>query len=668
VKARFLSILILLLLYSCTGSVIQTPVFSESFDEIEVENSPVSGFIDDAIYFKEGKGRIGQWRIATSLRHEGFNEAWQLRKGPHGTSLVQNFVNLDNQNEPLSLITHPIIVAGDSMWNDCKIEVDFTPMAKFDKCGVVFGYQHPNEFYFFGTEGNTVTLKHISQSVTPLRPIERILEYRPLVWTPGVEMHVVVTVRRNKISTILNDSIRMYEENETVLPGKIGLISDMPAVFNRVEVKVLKGEIRKLNRKKKTLGKREDIHVNRHPQMVPWKRFDTRSFGTDQNLRLGDLTGDGNKEFLFVRSSVKRNNICCITATSLDGHAIWQYGDTLIPAREFGEELPVQIHDLNGDGQREVVFASGGRLRMLEGKTGKLAASARLPGSMKVRSLQFGDMLGTGRDNCILLSDRDSKLLLLNEKLQVLWEKEIDDASQPFIYDMDGDGFDEVLAGYSVFNHGGELLFNSGDFIGDRCNGVTVSALIEGESIIPCLIYAAGDWGVMYVDFDGNVLKQEIMGHVKYLSVADFDMESPGLEVVSSNGWGSDGLVHISDAAGNVRKNFMTATGVGRCVPVNWKGDGEEFFIVSADSLLGGMFDKEGRLAVRFPNDNHPLTCYQIADLYGDVRDEVLVWNRDELWVYTQDDNPRMGHTYNPDRIPLYNQSMHQMNLSLPGW
>ena len=52
----------------------------------------------------------------------------------------------------------------------------------------------------------------------------------------------------------------------------------------------------------------------------------------------------------------------------------------------------------------------------------------------------------------------------------------------------------------------------------------------------------------------------------------------------------------------------------------------------------------------------------------GDARDEVLVWDNLELWIYTQDDNPRMGNTYAPDREPIYNHSMHHMNRSLPGW
>jgi rhamnogalacturonan endolyase len=103
-------------------------------------------------------------------------------------------------------------------------------------------------------------------------------------------------------------------------------------------------------------------------------------------------------------------------------------------------------------------------------------------------------------------------------------------------------------------------------------------------------------------------------------------------------------------------------------VPVNWKGDGEEFFIISADSIHGGMFDHHGQLSVSFPSDGHPVTCYLVQDFTGDARDEVLVWDDQELWIYTQDDNPRMGNTYNPERNPLYNHSMYQMNRSLPGW
>jgi rhamnogalacturonan endolyase len=402
--------------------------------------------------------------------------------------------------------------------------------------------------------------------------------------------------------------------------------------------------------------------------MVPWRKIDFTGVGADQNIRLGDLTGDGNKEIVLARSQNKKNDVSCISAMTLEGKLMWQYGSCDISLNSRGRELPVQIHDLDGDGKREVIFVKQGKIHVLDGERGSLNRQVSVPGSLEVRTILFGDLLGTGRDNCMLVTDRESKLVVYNEKFEILWEREVEVGSQPVVYDMNGDGHDEVLMGFSAFDHEGNLLFNNGDFIGDQCNGITVTEMIDGETLIPSILYAAGDWGMLYVDFEGNILKQNITGHVQYISVADFDMESPGLETITSNRWGSDGLVHFIDASGKVRKNFIPASGVSMCVPVNWKGDGEEFFIVNADSISGGMYDKYGQLSVRFPNDGHPVTCYMVHDLNGDARDEVLVWNNAQLWIYTQDDNPRMGNTYHPDRIPFYNYSTHQMNQSLPGW
>ena len=69
-----------------------------------------------------------------------------------------------------------------------------------------------------------------------------------------------------------------------------------------------------------------------------------------------------------------------------------------------------------------------------------------------------------------------------------------------------------------------------------------------------------------------------------------------------------------------------------------------------------------------FPADGHPVSYYLATDLMGDTRDEIILWDPNELWIYTQEDNPRMGNTYAPKRIPLYNHSMYQMYLSTPGW
>ena len=221
-NTRTLFLFLLTVICSCSGNVIQTTVFTDGFQEIDAGEVPHNDATNPAIYFDSRRNTIGDWRVASSLRQEGFTDAWEISDEGGENYLIQNFTNLDRRNSPFSLITHPLIIAGDSLWSDYTIEVEFTPLAKFDKCGLVFKYQHPTNFYFFGIEGNTVILKHIQQSVTPLRPIENVLDFRPLVWTPGERLYATITVRRNKVSTILNDSIEvMFNCANSVKPFKI---------------------------------------------------------------------------------------------------------------------------------------------------------------------------------------------------------------------------------------------------------------------------------------------------------------------------------------------------------------------------------------------------------------------------------------------------------------
>jgi hypothetical protein len=664
---RFNYIALFLFITSCSGNVIQTTVFTDGFQEFEPGERPYFDSSDPAVCYDARRGNMGQWSVASTLRQEGFDRAWVIRREGEENYLAQTFTNLNDRNSPLSLVTHPMIVAGESLWSDYSIEVGFTPQAKFDKCGVVFGYKNPADFYFFGIEGNTVTLKQVQQSVTPLRPIERILDIRPLVWIPGARLNATITVRRNKVSTILNDSINMHAEGITDLTGKIGLISDLPAKFHHVEVKLLRGEQRKLSRKERQNARRSELHQGDHPEMVRWKRFETGGFGTNQNIRLGDLNGDGNKEIVFIRPDASGAEVGSVSAINLMGELIWQYGKLTQPEGCSDSELPAEIHDLDGDGSREVIFVSNGFVYILEGRNGRLYRRIRVPGSEKVNSLVFGDLLGAGRDNCMLLSDREHLLIALNEKGELLWEQHTSSGSQPMVFDMDGDGRHEVLMGYSVINPEGDLVKDLGEHIGDGCNGVSVCEMVDGDKVSPCLIYAAGDWGLVYYDFEGNLLKQNILGHVSHLGVVNLDLESPGLEVITSNQWGSNGLAHVMDSKGSVMAGFLPGSGVFRCQTVNWKGDGEEFVITSADTLTGGLYDGMGQLSVAFPPDGHPVSYYMAIDLTGDARDEIILWDPDELWIYTQEDNPRMGNTYEPHRIPAYNWSMYQMYRSTPG-
>lgn len=52
----------------------------------------------------------------------------------------------------------------------------------------------------------------------------------------------------------------------------------------------------------------------------------------------------------------------------------------------------------------------------------------------------------------------------------------------------------------------------------------------------------------------------------------------------------------------------------------------------------------------------------------GDARDELILWDPESIWIYTQD-RPFQGEkVYKPERQPAYNESNYATAYSRPGW
>jgi len=173
---------------------------------------------------------------------------------------------------------------------------------------------------------------------------------------------------------------------------------------------------------------------------------------------------------------------------------------------------------------------------------------------------------------------------------------------------------------------------------------------------------------MVFGNLRGNILKHHYLGHVQNPAVGDFRPDLPGLETVSINFWGNQGIIHLYDADGEIYHDFEPCQHGSMCLPINWTGRPGEYFVLSANVEEGGMFDGWGRRVVTFPADGHPDMCYAVLNITGDCRDEVVVWDPHELWVYTQSDNPLPGRLYKPRRNPLHNYSNYQATVSLPGW
>jgi hypothetical protein len=182
-------------------------------------------------------------------------------------------------------------------------------------------------------------------------------------------------------------------------------------------------------------------------------------------------------------------------------------------------------------------------------------------------------------------------------------------------------------------------------------------------------VYACGsDEGFIMFDIQGKVLKHVRIGHAQSPAIGKFRMDVAGLQLLTVNYWRNPGIISIFDWDGNLVEQEEPIHTGSPLLPVNWKGDGQEYVLLSGNVREGGMVDGHLRRVVMFPDDGHPDLAAYTADLTGDQRDEVILWDQDRVWIYTQDRPFHGTKIYAPDRNPHYNESNYRTAVSLPKW
>lgn len=625
-------------------------------------------------YLPEARPR-SNWVVST-FRYN-LPASWEIRSIDNNRKMmVQHAANHNSH-------WHPMVITGSPFWTNYTLEAEFKPENLRARNGMVFRYRNDRCYYFLGLDDEAIVLMKVNHATGFRQPDETILAktyYSPLSEDP---VHLKVTVNGSQITVYLPGEQVWEIQDATFAVGKIGLLSDSYTEFYSVKVSTDKRNFRETQQNEIAFKQEQDSLIAQNPKMVLYKKTYLADFGVGRNVRFGDLNGDGKVDILLgqvVHHGPKDRNseLSCLTALTFDGQILWQQGSPDPWKTDLTNDVAFQIHDIDQDGKNEVIYTMNQEIIIAEGATGtilKKAPTPPTPGGKPMESghnsfprilgdcIYFLDLQGKGYASDFILKDRYQYLWAYDANLRQLWNNECRTGHYPFAWDTDSDGKDELLMGYSLFDHDGTMLWSLDDQLSDHADGVAIVRLGENEA--PQILCAASDEGMFFADLNGRITKHHYIGHVQNPAVANFRDDLPGLEIVSINFWGNQGIIHLFDKEGNIYHDFEPNQYGSMCLPLNWTGKTEEFFILNANAAEGGAWDGYGRKVLEFPDDGHPDRCYAVLDITGDCRDEIVVWDTNQLWVYTQDDNPLFqANLYNPKRNPLYNYSNYQATVS----
>lgn len=582
----------------------------------------------------------------------------------------------------------PTLETGKRQWRDYEVSVTMQRLSTKGMAGLVFCLNDSIDTLVFYLENR-------SRAAVAYRHKEEITILAEAEFVHSCDESCVLTVRCDgeKAKCQINGKTVCAVTNSLVKRGgKAGITADCPTRFTDFLVSVSAETAAQMEAASAAEKQIESREMKRHPKMKLWKKIDLKNFGTSRQIRFGHLTGTEEWHIVLaqMQKRVSRDAygfISCLTAINLEGEILWQSGEPSADTAVLGKvsaDMPFQVYDIDGDGCDEVIVGRNFEIQILDGKTGNVRKAVKTPYSeeddreiigipyhtyafdrINPDGIRICNFSGNERPSDILIKDRYCRVYALDRDLKLLW-KFVSDKNTghcPMPADIDGDGRDEVLVGYTMLDSRGKRLW-SYPMDEDHTDEIVAGKFRAGDDngYFACV---SGTQGFFIGDFHGNVVARDLIGHAQRVSVANYCPDREGFELAVTNFWGHQGVIYLYDGYGNQIWEMENEMNGNILAPVNWDGNGAELILTNADPEMGGLLNGAGVRAVEFPDDGHPVMCCQEMDLTGDERDELVVWDYQRMYIYTQEDNPR-PQTYHPVKFPSWNASNYRGEYSFP--
>ncbi len=412
--------------------------------------------------------------------------------------------------------------------------------------------------------------------------------------------------------------------------------------------------------------------------------IDLSPAGIGNKLLLGDLNGDGRMEILAVQADggiddrYVPHQIQCMSVFDLEGNMLWQVGTPVKNPGGFGSDFPAQIYDIDGDGFNEVICVMNKRLKIFDGRDGTMKRERELPGENAHDCIIIANLTGKGRPGDIILKNRYRKLWALDNDLNLLWTFEGNLGHYPWVHDFNGDGYDEVMAGYDMLDHNGNILWSCTD-LDDHADCIWVGD-VDGNPANGDEIIIGGSVTVMYSWKGEEIWRYEGSVESQHVALGKFRCDIPGIQIAGldrivrgdvngkdgkyfTDSNGKDGMFLLDSNGKELWKEDRKTSGWLTILDTlhNWNGNGKDYILAyrRGGGVMPALYDGFMNTIVTFPVEGYVIH----GDLLGEGKEDVIIYNSNKAFIFSGrelDLNISAPGKILPQNKRLYNSTLYQ--------
>lgn len=338
------------------------------------------------------------------------------------------------------------------------------------------------------------------------------------------------------------------------------------------------------------------------PRIEPWKVVYLEPEYGGQWIAAGDIDSDGGVEIVSAEN-VNQDDIhytSTAVAQKLNGTVLWRWGNPAIGRKMWHHDVACQIYDWDGDRKHEVILCTKGYLVELDGSSGQERRRIAID-EKATDCLVFCNLSGGKHPSDVLVKTRYGQIWAYDYEGKLLWTvKEpagYRTAHQPRPIDINGDGRDEIMAGYALLNADGSIrwVFQSEKVEQKRGHLDCCRVVREGKrpEDFRLALTCCGANSLAMVDGAGKILWEVSGYHFESVDVGKVIPNHPGVQLVvdiDHQPFGNSPL-WVLDEQGKLLGRIVTADSRHHCL-LDWTGDGIDEILVGHN---GAIYNYQGK-------------------------------------------------------------------------